>query len=126
VAGGGEYYDAQTGADLDEYFRKQSEAMQQTWDAFACELRNGFHDTLCDQNQCNDATVFRIPEEQRKHEYGSPEYEALQDLSERISAGLEERQKARDEASERAQELYEQHSKLQEEYYRALNEAYGV
>jgi hypothetical protein len=101
TAGGGEYFDAKTGADLDGYFREHSEAMQQTWDAFACELRNGFHDTLCDENRCNDATVFRIPEEQREYEYGSPEYEALQDL-------------------------YEQHSELREENYGAFNEAYGV
>ena len=125
TAGGGEYFDAQTGADLDGYFQKQSEALSQTWDAFACELRNGLHDTICDQNQCNDATAFRIPEEQQRYEYDSPEYEALQDLSTRISAGLEERQKARDEASGRAQELQQQHSKLQDEYYRVFNEAYG-
>ncbi len=126
AAGGGEYFDAKTGADLDGYFREQSEALSQTWDAFTCELGNGLHDTICDQNQCNDATVFRIPEEQRKHAYGSPEYEALQDISDRISAGLEERQKARDEASGRARELQQRHSELQEEYYRVFNEAYGA
>ncbi len=126
TAGGGEYYDAKTGADLDGYFQRQAEATSKTFDAFTCELRNGFHDTICDQNQCNDATVFRIPEEQRKYEYGSPEYEALQDLSERITAGLEERQKARDEASARANELYEEWSRLEAEYIRVFNEAYGV
>jgi Ca-activated chloride channel family protein len=126
IAGGGEYFDAETGADLDEYFRQQSEAMHQTWDAFTCELRNSTNDTICDQNQCNDATVFRIPEEQEKYDYGSPEYEALQDLSRRISDGLEERQEARNEAAERAQELQQQHSQLQEEYYRAFQQAYGV
>jgi hypothetical protein len=126
TAGGGEYYDARTGADLDAYFQKQAEASSKTFDAFTCELRNGFHDTICDQNQCNDATAFRIPDEQRKYEFGSPEYEALQDLSERISAGLEERQKARDEANARASELYEEWSKLEEEFARALRAAYDV
>ena len=125
TAGGGEYYDAETGADLDEYFRQEAEELDKTWEAFTCELRNGFHDTICDQNQCNDATVFRIPEEQQKYEYGSPEYEALQDLSDRISEGLEERQKARDEASARAEELFEEHQRLQEQYLRAFNRAYG-
>ena len=126
VAGGGEYHDARTGADLDAYFRRQAEATSETFDAFTCELRNGFHDTLCDQNQCNDATVFRIPEEQQKYEYGSPEYEALQDLSERITAGLERRQKARDRASARADVLYEEWTKLEAEYRRAFNQTYGA
>jgi Mg-chelatase subunit ChlD len=126
TAGGGEYHHARTGADLDEFFREQSEATSKTFDAFTCELRNGFHDTLCDQNQCNDATVFRIPEEQQKYEFGSPEYEALQDLSERITAGFERRQEARDRASTRADELYEEWTKLQAEYRRVLNQAYGV
>ncbi len=125
TAGGGEYFDAKTGADLDRYFRQQAEALSETWDAFACELRNGFHDTICDQNQCNDATAFRIPDEQRKYEYDSPEYRALQDLSNRISAGLEERQRARDEASARANELFDQHQRLQEEYTSAFREVYG-
>lgn len=126
AAGGGEYVDAATGADLDEYFQEQSDAMHKTFDAFTCELGNGTNDTICDQNQCNDATAFRIPEEQQKYEYGSPEYNALQDISNHISEGLEERQVARDEASDRASRLQEQWSKMQEEYYRAFNEAYGV
>lgn len=126
AAGGGEYVDASTGADLDEYFQEQSEAMNKTFDAFTCELDNSTNDTICDQNQCNDATAFRIPEEQQKYEYGSPEYEALQDISDHISEGLEERQVARGEASERASQLQEQWSKMQTEYYRAFNEAYGV
>ena len=125
TAGGGEYFEARTGADLDAYFERQSEAVDQTFDAFICELRNSAFDTICDQNQCNRATVFRIPEEQEKYEFGSPEYEALDDLSDRISDGLSERQEARSEASERAQELQRQLSELQGEYYRALNEAYG-
>jgi hypothetical protein len=65
------------------------------------EINNSTNDTICGQNQCNDATVFRIPEEQQKYEYGSPEYEALQDISDHISEGLEERQAARDEAADR-------------------------
>ena len=126
AAGVGEYIDAATGADLDEYFREQSEVMGKTFDAFTCEIRNSTSDTICDQNQCNDATAFRIPEEQEKYEYGSPEYEALADISDHISEGLEERQEARDEASERASQLLDQWSKMQEEYYRAFNEVYGV
>lgn len=125
AAGGGEYFDARTGADLDGYFQKQAEAKNQTIDAALCELRNGFHDTLCDQNQCNDAVVFRIPDEQNKYEYTSPEYVAFQDLSDRINAGFDERQKARDEASARAKELMDQYNEIQEEYNRALQEAYG-
>ena len=70
--------------------------------------------------------MFRIPEEQEKYEYGSPEYEALQDISTRISEGLEERQASRDEAADRASQLLDQWSKMQEEYYRAFNEVYGV
>ncbi len=125
AAGGGEYFGAETGADLDEYFRQQGEIMGETFDAFTCELRNGLHDTICDQNQCNDATAFRIPEEQKKYEYGTPEYEALADISDNISEGLEERQKARDEASDRASQLLDQWSKMQAEYYRVFNETYG-
>ena len=44
--------------------------------ALACHaiavLFAGAHDTICDQDHCNDATVFRIPEEQERYEYGSP------------------------------------------------------
>jgi len=127
AASGGKYHDAQTGADLDEFFQKQAEASRKTFDAFACELRNGFHDTICDQNQCNDATVFRIAlEELPKHEPGSPEYEAFIELSDRIDAGLKERQKARDEASARAEELRKQWLELQEEHNRALRASYGI
>ena len=74
----------------------------------------------------NDAPVFRIPEEQERYEYGSPEHEALGDISARISEGLEERQAFRDEAANRASQLLDQWSKMQEEYYRAFNEVYGV
>ena len=70
--------------------------------------------------------MFAIPEEQRKYDYDSPEYRALQDLSERITAGFDERQKARDEASARANELFEQHQRLREEYTRAFREVYGA
>ncbi len=70
--------------------------------------------------------MFRIPDEQNKYEYGSPEYRTFQDLSDRINAGLEERQKARDEASTRADELMDQYNEMQEEYYRAFQEVYGV
>ncbi len=125
LAGGGEYFDAKTGADLDEYFRQQSEALGQTWDAYACQLRNSTFDSLCDQEQCQDATVFRIPDEQRGLSLDDPRYKALQDLSERINAGLAERQKAREEASARADQLYEQHQRLQQEYRRAFDAAYG-
>ncbi len=125
AAGGGTYVDARTGADLDSYFRAQSEAVGQTWDAFACELRNSTFDTICDQNQCNRATVFRIPEEQRKYDYKSPQYRALRALQERISDGLERRQQARSEAADRAQELRQQHTQLRDEYYRVFNQTYG-
>lgn len=124
TVGGGEYFDARTGDDLDEYFRQQAEAKNQTFDAFTCELRNGFHDTLCDQNQCQDATVFRIPDEQKGLSIDDPKYRALQDLSERISEGLEERQKARDEANASTQELYDQWRRLDEEYQRVFDQVY--
>ena len=55
----------------------------------------------------------------------APEYRTLQDLSERISAGLEERQRARDEVSARANELFEEHQRLQQEYTEAFREVYG-
>jgi len=126
AAGGGEYYDARTGADLDEYFRKQAEAKTQTLDAALCELNNGFHDMLCDRQQCNDAVAFRIPDEQNKYEYGSPEYEAFVELSDRINAGFEERQQARDEAMDRGQELMDEYNRMQAEYYRVFQEVYGV
>ena len=126
AAGGGEYFDARTGADLDEYFRQQSDAMGETWDAFTCQLRNSTFDSSCDAEQCQDATIFRIPEEQAKYEIGSPEYEALQDLSDRITAGFEERERARQEAAEKSQQLYEQWNEMQEEYYDAYAEAYGA
>jgi hypothetical protein len=109
---GGEYYDAENAADLDAYFQQQGEALTKTWEALTCELRNSAHDQLCDQNQCNDATVFRIPEEQQKYEYGSPEYEALQNLSDRITQGFEQRQQARDEAARRLEELQQQYYEL--------------
>lgn len=126
AAGGGEYYDARTGADLDEYFRKQAEAKTQTLDAALCEINNGFHNMLCDRQQCNDAVAFRIPDEQNKQEYGSPEYEAFVELSDRINAGFEERQKARDEAMDRGQELMDEYNRMQEEYYRVFQEVYGA
>lgn len=126
LAGGGEYYDAQTGADLDGYFRKQSEALGQTWDAFTCQLRNSAFDSFCDAEQCQDATVFRIPEEQRKYDVNSPEYQALQELSDRITAGFEERERARREARAKADRLYEQWDGMSREYYRAYEEAYGA
>jgi hypothetical protein len=69
--------------------------------------------------------VFRIPEEQQKYDYDSPEYRALQDLSDRINAGLEERERAREEAKAKADQLYEQYQELQQEYFRAFNRAYG-
>ncbi len=125
LAGGGEYFDAKTGADLDEYFQKQSEALGQTWDAYACQLRNFTFDSACDQEQCQDATVFRIPDEKKGLSFDDPRYKALQELSERIDAGLAERQKAREEASARADQLYEQHQRLQQEYRRAFDAAYG-
>lgn len=125
AAGGGKYTDVRTGADLDSYFRAQSEAVNQTFDAFVCELRNSMFDTICDQNQCNDATVFRIPQEKRKYAFDSPEARALDELSARISAGLKERQKVRSEAAERAQELQQRHRELQAEYYRVFNATYG-
>jgi len=127
AAGGGEYFDARTGADLDEFFRKQSEASEQTFDAFLCENRNGFHDMLCDQQQCLDATFDYITlKELPKHDPGSPEYEAFTELAARIDAGFQERQKARDEASARTNELLDQWLALQEEYNRALQASYGV
>jgi len=39
---------------------------------------------------------------------------------------LEERQEARNEASDRASQLLDQWSKMQGEYYRVFNEAYGI
>ena len=126
LAGGGEYYDAGTGADLDGYFERQSRELGETWDAFICQFRNSTFDSVCDQEQCQDATIFRIPEEQQKYGINSPEYRALQDLSDRIDAGLEERERAREEAGRRADVLYEQWQKQQGAYLRAYEEAYGV
>lgn len=71
--------------------------------------------TTCDQNLCNETRVDR-----------SPEYEALLDLTGRVAAGFEEREKARDEAPVRTEELQRQHSELREEYHRAFDGVYGT
>jgi len=80
---------------------------------------------LCDQEQCQDATAFRIPDEQRGLSFDDPRHKALQELSERSDARLTERQKAHEEASARAEQLYDQRQSLQQEYRRAFDAAYG-
>ena len=60
-----------------------------------------------------DATVFRIPEEQK--------YEALQGPSDRITRGFERRQQARDEAARRLEELRRQYFELRERMDRVYN-----
>ena len=46
--------------------------------------------------------------------------------SDRISEGPQERQVARDEEADRATQLLDQWSKMQEECYRAFAEVYGA
>jgi len=53
-------------------------------------------------------------------------YEALQDIFDHISEGLEERQAARHEADDRATQLIERWSKMREEYCRAFTEVHGA
>jgi hypothetical protein len=61
-----------------------------------------------------------------KYEHGTPGYDALQDTSEHIPEGLEERHAARNEAADRASRRLNRWSKMHEEYYRAFNGVCGV
>lgn len=48
------------------------------------------------------------------------------ELSDRINAGFEERQRARDEAMDRGQELMDEYNRMQEGFYRVFQKGYGV
>lgn len=140
LAGGGEYFDAETGADLDRYFEEQSRAIEQTTDALRCEVDNATIKGGCDAILCTEGVnnlvaartdaSYAIPDAQADDD---PELEAqlraeidaYDRLIDRIYEGLEERRLARENASARIDDLSRQLDELRDQRARAYGEAYG-
>ena len=125
AAGGGEYFDAGTGTELDRYFRDQSEAMDQALEAAGCLLDSANEAKFCDLDLCNAAAIGYIRPEQARYEIASPEYYALEDLYNDIQAGYAKREKAYKETYQKADELTQQLRSMSREYSRAYAAAYG-
>jgi hypothetical protein len=134
--GGGEYYDAKTAQDLDEFLRKQNEALYKTRDAWTCEVQNLLSVPLCNQQVVNKA-LFYISDLQQKASNESfqarpnnptladqkeREAQAYKAVLDRIYAVDQERQKKSQETVPRYQELERQMSELVQQY----RQVYGL
>jgi Ca-activated chloride channel homolog len=134
--GGGEYYDAKTAQDLEEFLRKQNEALYQTRDAWTCEVQNLLSVPLCNQQVVNKA-LFYISDLQQKASNESvqarpnnptladqkeQEAQAYSTMLDRIYAVDQERQKKSQETVPRYQELERQMSELVQQY----RQVYGL
>jgi hypothetical protein len=119
---GGTYRSAADRAELDAYFRQQGQALSETFDDMICEIRNSFHDQLCDQIMINKA-IGRIRELRNAalSEGRLDEDTAYGLIEDQIRAKFDERQKVRDEAEERSAQLREQYFELVEQLRRAYD-----
>ncbi len=121
---GGSYYDAKTASDLDNYFRQQGQALAQQWDAMTCELNNSAFMRLCDESFLNKVAA-KMREYEAKAAFGSPEAQAYREIEQRIQAKATVRQKQRDEAQGRFDQLQKQYFQLRDQINKALNDEYG-
>jgi Ca-activated chloride channel homolog len=119
---GGTYQSARNRAELDSYFQQQGQALSATFDSMICEVRNSFHNNLCDQTMINKA-IARISElRSAAMREGRRDQAAAYDLiANQIRATFAERQEVRDEATERKAQLETQYFELVEQIRRAYN-----
>lgn len=119
----GSYYDAKTAADLDNYFRQQSVAVGETYDAMICEVSNFAHMNICDTSLINKVQA-RFRELAAETPAGSAEAQAYAELAERINTAYDERQQQRRETQARFEQLQDQYFDLREQIQKALQETY--
>lgn len=140
LAGGGEYFDAETGADLDRYLEEQGRAIEQTEEALRCEVDNATIKGGCDAILCSDGVRNLVTArtdagyalvdaqadgDQELEARLRAEIDAYDRLIDRIYDGLEERRLARENASAQIDDLGRQLEELREQRARAYDETYG-
>jgi hypothetical protein len=133
---GGEYADAKTSAELEEYLKKQLSAIYETRAAVSCEIGNLMHTPLCDQQMVNKSLFYLTKLRQESWEKqmrfrrdGDKEATAREekivaaynDLMNRITAAKNERDRKSREAVPRFQELDRKINQLG----RQMREVYG-
>lgn len=116
----GEYFDAKTADDLNNYFREEGERLSKTFEAFVCEAGNSNSASLCDLTLISQTSSYL---QKMIFDPSTPEDEsdAYQALINKIQDGRDERQVARDEARKRVDELAGKYRKLLEQLARAAN-----
>lgn len=134
---GGEYTDAKSGADLDEYLKKQTRAVYETRAAITCEIANLMHTPLCNQQLVNKSLFYldRLRQEAANRQMRArqseqsedalreqQQAEAYLDLINRISAARDERERKSREAVPRYRELEQKMNELG----RQMREVYGI
>lgn len=133
---GGEYFDAKTAADLDEYLKGQIDAVYETRRAIACEIGNLMHAPLCDQQLVNKAQFYLMKLRQESWDNQSRARRSgdgaalareqaiargYDDLLNRIAAAKNERERKSREAVPRYRELERKMNELGGQ----LREVYG-
>jgi uncharacterized protein YdcH (DUF465 family) len=120
---GGTYYDAQTAADLNNYFQQQGAALGDTYDTMVCEVGNFTQTNLCDSSLVNKA-LARLRDLELKAA-SDAEADAYQEITDRINAAYDERQQTRREAQARFEQLKDQYFNLRDQIQKALEDTYG-
>jgi hypothetical protein len=116
---GGTYYDAKTAQDLNDYFDQQGKALGETLDALICEVNSNFNASLCDYQFQNKVVAEVNTYADRVYATDFEEWQAYQDISDRVREEREGREEARRDAAERIEELQKQYDQL----IRQLNRA---
>lgn len=124
AAGGGDYFDAKTSSDLNDYLTKQMKASTKTMESGNC-FAIAYNDAnLCDSNFVNqvneiinrakqaDWDEYQKNQDYTKYDAFSKRQTAYQDLKTRIDAARIERQKKRENVRGKADELYEKSREL--------------
>lgn len=141
LAGGGEYFDARTGADLDSYLSRLSDEYSETADAAFCARFGTLgaincDATLCSRGQVRIGTKYQGAALDAKIEAQNDgnealaaekdaEFEAMQRIMDRISEEREDRQKIYEKGYERADELRREAERVKRAIDRAEEQAYG-
>lgn len=141
LAGGGEYFDARTGADLDSYLSRLSDEYSKTADAAFCEKFGTMGAMTCDVQFCvwtagHIASKYQHAALEAKYdaqndgdealaEQKDAEFEAMTRIMDRISEEGKERRKVYEQGEERADELRREADRIKRELDRARQAAYG-
>ena len=141
LAGGGEYFDAQTGADLDSYLSGLSDEYVKTAQAAFCEKFGTMGAMTCDVQFCvwtagHIASKYQRAALEAKYdaqndgdealaEQKDAEFEAMTRIMDRLSEEGKERRKVYEQGEERADELRREADRIKRELDHARDQAYG-